>query len=134
MSDTYGKVFPTMYTGSMFGAGLPVFALWPWIIAHKDENGVVEVNPDLVAAQLGCVAQHVQDALDYLTRPDPNSRSKDEDGRRLVKVSQFGYRVVNHGHYRDRGQDRKAYWREWRKNRKGSRSRKAVKESVEVAI
>jgi len=74
MNDTYGKVFPTMYTGSMHGAGLNVFALWPWILANKDENGVTEVNPDFVAPQLGCCAQQVQEALDYLTRPDANSR------------------------------------------------------------
>ena len=118
MRDNYVKLFETMYTGSMYGAGLHVFALWPWILAHKDENGYVEINPDFVAPQLGCDAQQVRDALDYLMQPDPNSRSKEEQGRRLVKVSQFGYQVVNHEKYRLRGKDRAAYWREYREKKK----------------
>jgi hypothetical protein len=114
MNDTYAKLFDTMYTGSMYGAGLHVFALWPWILAHKDENGNVEVNPAFVAPQLGCVAQQLRDALDYLMQPDPNSRTKEEDGRRLVKVSQFGYHVVNNEKYKHRGKDRTAYWKAYR--------------------
>ncbi|MCL5279236.1 MAG: hypothetical protein M1376_04940 [Planctomycetes bacterium] len=117
----YGKLFPETYSGSMFGAGLAVFAVWPWIIAHKDENGIVELNPDLVAAQLGCVTQQVEEAIAYLIRPDPRSRTKTEDGRRIVRVSEFGYRVVNHESYQKRGSDRTRYWREWRANkRKGT--------------
>jgi len=103
-----------MYTGSLYGAGLPIFAVWPWIIAHKDENGNVEINPEFVAHQLGCCAQQVSEAVEYLTRPDHNSRTKDEDGRRLVKVSQFGYHVVNSEKYRAMGGSRRDYWREWR--------------------
>lgn len=96
----YGKVFESMYTGSMYGAGMHVFAVWGWILAHKDENGRVEANPELVAHELGGVAQQVTDALTYLCAPDPNSRSKEQDGCRLVKVSQFGYEVVNNDKYR----------------------------------
>ncbi len=62
-----------MYSGSMFGAGVHIFAVWGYAIAGKDENGIVELNPPLVAAQLGGTVEQIQDAIDYLTRPDPNS-------------------------------------------------------------
>ncbi len=119
MSENYVKVFQTMYTGSLYGAGMHIFAVWAWILAHKDENGVAEVNPRQVAAELGGTVEQVRDALAYLCAPDPESRSPEEEGRRLVKVSQFGYTVVNHAKYRDRGQDRTEYWREYKRKKRG---------------
>ncbi len=124
--NQYAKVFRTMYTGSMYGAGMHVFAVWGWILAHKDENGIVEVNPELVAHQLGGCATDVSVALQYLCAPDPNSRSKEHEGRRIVQVSQFGYQVVNHDKYRHAGQDRTEYWRNWRKNRDSEAERATV--------
>ena len=92
----YCKVFPTMYTGSMYGAGIHVFAAWTWILAHKDEEGVLEINPSVVAAELGGTVKEILDALKYLTAEDLNSRSPDNNGKRLIRTGQFSYQVVNH--------------------------------------
>jgi hypothetical protein len=120
MNDAYAKMFRTMYTGSMYGAGIHVFAVWGWVLAHKDENGQVEVNPRLVASELGAEVEQVERAIEYLTAPDPDSRSPEEEGRRMIRVSQFGYRVVNHEKYQDRGRDRTAYWRRYRERKKSA--------------
>jgi len=114
MSDSYAKVFRTMYTGSLYGAGMHVFAVWGWILAHKDAEGSVEVNPRMVAGELGGTVDQVRDAVEYLMKPDPESRSKEHDGCRLVQGGQFEYTVVNHAKYREKGKDRAAYWREYR--------------------
>jgi hypothetical protein len=98
--DAFGKIFETMYSGSMVGAGEHVFALWPYCIAHVRPPGVVEINPKLVAAIIGTTPENVQSALDFLCAPDPDSRSKVEDGRRLVREGQFLYRMVNFFEYR----------------------------------
>jgi hypothetical protein len=118
MNTTYAKIFQSMYCGSMYGAGMNVFALWGWVLAHKDERGQVEINPQKVADELGGTAEQVQEALVYLTQPDPHSRSKKMEGRRLVKVSEFGFRVVNAEHYRRLGGSRREYWRKWRADHK----------------
>jgi len=120
MSDTYAKVFRTMFTGSMYGAGLHVFATWAWALSHKDESGLVEVNPRLVAAELGAEVEQIDRAIEYLTAPDPDSRSPEEEGRRMVRVGQFDFRVVNHARYRDRGSDRTQYWRQYRANKRAT--------------
>lgn len=126
MDESYGKVFVSTYTGSMYGAGMHVHAVWPWILAHADEHGIVEINPDVVGDQLdkccATVAQHVRTAVEYLMQPDPSSRSQEEGGRRLVHVSGFTYRVVNKEKYRDRGGDRTAYWRDYRAKKRGQRN------------
>jgi len=90
----YGKCYESMYAGSLIGAGLNVFAVWNYIIT-KSRAGYVEINPKLLAFTLGGKVNEVEDALKFLQRPDPTSRSKAEDGRRLVKEGEYQYRVVN---------------------------------------
>ena len=119
----FGKVFAGLYEGSMLGAGVHVFALWPYCISRSDAHGRVEVNPRLAAVILGCSIPEVEAALDYLLRPDPESRSKEEDGRRLVRVGQFAYRIVNYMKYRDirDAESRREYQREWVKEKRTGR-------------
>ena len=101
MRGGYGKVFGSMYTGSMLGAGPVVFAVWSYVIAHVGRDSRLEINPDLLAAMIGCEAEDIEIALEYLTAPDPKSRSKKEDGRRLLYEGGFTYFVVNYEEYRD---------------------------------
>jgi hypothetical protein len=90
----YGKSFESKFEGSMVGAGINVFAVWDYMTT-KARAGRVEVNPKLLAFTLGGEESEIVSALDFLQRPDPNSRSKLEDGRRIVKEGQFQYRLVN---------------------------------------
>lgn len=99
----YGKHFSSMYEGSMVGSGSHVFALMGYIIAHwkPDETvgGQVRLNPTVLATIFGETEERVQNAIDFLCAPDPRSTTPDEDGRRLVKIGQFDYRVVNAAKY-----------------------------------
>lgn len=106
----YGKLFESAFNGSMCGAGANVFAVWAYIIAHA-KKGVVEINPILVAAAIGMPADHVDSALDYLQSPDPKSRNRESEGRRIVREGQFLYRVVSYDHYHSirNEDDRRAY-------------------------
>ena len=94
----YGKAFESQYEGSMYGAGINVFAVWNYVIA-KAHYGTIELNPKLVAAVLGGTVEEVVEAIEFLCAPDPESRSKLEEGRRMVKEGQFQYRVVNWENY-----------------------------------
>lgn len=96
----YGKFWASCFQGSMLGAGSDVFAIWGYVIANTIK-GTVELNPAYLAAIIGMPKERVQKAIDYLCAPDSNSRSSDEEGRRLVKEGQFLYRMVNHYVYRD---------------------------------
>jgi hypothetical protein len=87
-----------MYEGSMVGSGINVFAVWNYIIV-KARRGVVEINPKLLAFKLGGEEREVREALEFLQRPDPDSRSKLEEGRRIVREGEFQYRLVNWEHY-----------------------------------
>lgn len=91
----YGKAFESMYEGSMVGAGCNVFAVWNYVIA-KNRCGVVELNPRLLAFVLGADGEkEIVEAIEFLCRPDPASRSKEADGRRLIREGEYQYRMVN---------------------------------------
>lgn len=110
----YGKLFASTYTGSMFGAGSVVFAVWGYALANASKDGLVELNPALIAAVLGDSVEEVSAAIAYLCSPDDRSRSKAEDGRRLIPCGQFAHQIVNYGAYRSLGNDdaRRAYLRD----------------------
>jgi hypothetical protein len=87
-----------MYEGSMVGAGLNVYGVWNYVIT-KTKHGVVELNPKLLAVILGAKEAEIVDGIEKLCRPDPLSRCKDEEGKKLIKEGQFQYRVVSWEYY-----------------------------------
>jgi len=94
----YGKSFESKYTGSMLGAGFNVFAVWDYITTNA-RSGTIELNPKLLAFTLAGTRsgaeEEVREAIEFLCAVDPESRSRAEDGRRMVKEGEFQYRVVN---------------------------------------
>ncbi len=99
----YGKHFESLYEGSMIGAGAMVFAVWGYVIAkQKPDSKVgmqVRLNPRLLGPILGESVAGVEKAIEYLCKPDPHSTTKSEGGKRLVRVGEFDYRVVNGAKY-----------------------------------
>lgn len=83
----------------MYGAGAPAFSLMSYVIANmRPDNTVgfqVELNVKDLANRIGEPEATIQRAIDYLCAPDPLTRTPGEDGRRLVKIGTFDYRVVN---------------------------------------
>lgn len=95
----YGKIFSSMWTGSMRGAGSHIFSVWAYILSGCDKHGCIELNPDVVAFFIGCSTDEVYAAIQYLEAPDPKSRSKEEDGKRIIREGEYQYRVVNYSKY-----------------------------------
>lgn len=95
----FGKHFASMYTGSMVGAGFGPYAVMGYVIANQKPDAAVgfqvELNPALLSAIFGESRETIQKAVDFLCAPDESSRTPAEDGRRIVRIGQFAYRVVN---------------------------------------
>lgn len=94
-----------MYTGSMVGKGALTFAVMGYVVANskpdKNVGTQVELNPVLLSAILGEAVESVEKTIEFLCSPDPKSRSKGEDGRRLIRIGEYDYRVVNGEKYRN---------------------------------
>ena len=95
----YGKSFDSKYTGSMVGKGFASFALLDYVIANmKPDKTVgfqVDLNSTILATVFGEPEERVIQAIEFLCAPDPKTRTPGDEGRRLVKVGTFSYRVVN---------------------------------------
>lgn len=110
----FGKHYASMYTGSMIGKGSAVFAVWGYVIAMaKPPTFEVELNPRLLAFVIGEAEEKIKEAIVVLCSPDSSSRTKVEDGRRLIRRGEFMYYVVNGKTYYEMKlmEDRKAVWR-----------------------
>ena len=95
-----------------------MFAVWGYVVSHqkpaRDGEYYAELNEEELCDCIGEVTLvDIRAVIEKLCAPDPRSRTPDEEGRRLVKVGQFSYRVVNGAHYQKLIDDesRRAYWR-----------------------
>ncbi len=78
-------------------------AVWSYVITFMREDktvGVqVELRPDLLAFYIGEKQEDVEKAIAFHCKPDPDSTCQEEEGRRLVSVGKFSYRVVSGPEY-----------------------------------
>ena len=98
----YAKLFTSIYQGTLRGDthGLVVFTN---LLAHADADGWVDIHPKVIAEEVGLSIEQVRTALSALESPDPESRSPEEEGRRIVRLDEhrdWGWRIVNHAKYR----------------------------------
>jgi hypothetical protein len=89
----YGKHFASMYEGSMRGSGPEFFSVWGYVISHmmpnKEYGTTVELNPGIIGFLIGMPEAAVLAKIEQMCQPDAKSRTKDEEGRKLVKVAEY---------------------------------------------
>lgn len=98
----YAKLFTSIYQGTLRGNsnGLLVFTN---LLAHCDKNGIADIHPKAIAEEVGLTIEQVKAALEELESPDIESRSPEEDGKRIVRMDEhraWGWLVVNYVKYR----------------------------------
>lgn len=101
----YTPVFDSVFHGTLCGQW-PTLPVWLTILPLADKNGHIDMTYQAIAALTGWPLDLLKQAIGTLTQPDPDSRSPEEEGRRLVLLDptnrQWGWRVVNHGQYREK--------------------------------
>jgi hypothetical protein len=100
----YTPLFGSLTTGTLCGKW-PDIGLWPIVLSLTDSRGVVDVTPAYIASVTGLGIEDVVACMARFCEPDPYSRTTEHDGRRLELVDSdraWGWRVVNHGKYREK--------------------------------
>jgi len=103
----FGKVFRSLWEGSL--CGKPDDQLvFVFMLASADADGVVDVVPSIISHQTGLAMERVAGAIARLMEPDPESRTTDHEGRRLLAVGErsWGWKIVNYKKYRAMRDDR----------------------------
>lgn len=100
----FAKVFESLWDGSL-AESWETWSLFVFMLAHADADGVVDMTPTAMARRSSIPIERVRAAIDVLSAPDPDSRTPDDDGRRIVLIDDhrtWGWRIVNHARYRAR--------------------------------
>ena len=92
------------------------------MLALADRHGVVEASVPGLADMARVSREECDAALLELSSPDPDSRSRNDQGRRVRQID-GGWQILNHAKYRDkmsideRNARNAAYMREFRKRK-----------------
>jgi hypothetical protein len=101
----YTPLFDTALDGTLFGKW-PHTGIWCCLLSQADKHGVIDKHPNLLAAKIGTPLDVLLSCLQDFMQPDPGSRTRDHDGRRLELLDpeerDWGWRIVNHALYRER--------------------------------
>jgi len=124
----YTPVFAEIYTGSLYGKW-PAAAVWASLLPLADKHGYIDMSLQAIAGMTGWPVDLLEQGIDQLMQPDPNSRTPDEDGRRLMPIDPnraWGWVLVNHGKYREKArlQSKAAREVETRKNAERMKDRR----------
>jgi len=113
-----------MYDGTLGTRG-PWQALvtFQQLIILADRDGVVDMTPEAIARRTTIPLEIITKGLEMLEQPDPDSRSPDEEGRRIVRLSDtrsWGWAITNYAKYRQirTADDRRAYMRKYQRDRR----------------
>lgn len=130
----YAKVFAQMYDGTLCTRG-------PWeslvtfqqLLVLADQEGNVDMTPEAISRRTTIPLQIIKKGLEELEKPDAESRTPTEEGRRIIPLSEgraWGWKIVNYVFYRSlkREEDRREYHRNyWNENRSPSAKKSTLK-------
>lgn len=98
----YGKIFRQIFASSI-AQDYHVRHMFMDMIVLADSDGVVDMTHESISGQTGLPVEQVRQLIAILEKPDPQSRTRDYQGARLVKMDEhrnWGWRVVNYCKYR----------------------------------
>jgi hypothetical protein len=118
----YVKIFTQIYDSSIADDYLTRFVFEDFLIL-ADKEGHVDMTVAAIARRTNVPIEIVNRAIEKLSSPDLESRSPDEDGRRIVLLDPYrswGWRIVNYDDYRNIRDDeaRKEYFRDQKRNQR----------------
>lgn len=93
----YCKIFKTIFDGSLYG-NFDATVTFMALIILAERGGIVDMTPRAIAAKCGYPIDIIERGLAELELPDPQSRTQDDEGRRIVRIDEhrtWGWRITN---------------------------------------
>ena len=113
----YGKIFDSIYDGSLYGQWEGIVTLQQMIVLC-DQEGFVDMTTQALSARTSIPLDIITKGVAILMEPDRYSRTEGAEGRRIELIDQrrpWGWKIVNYGKYREMrtANDRREYMREY---------------------
>lgn len=125
----YCKLFTSIYQGTLRGRSDEIL-VFTNLLAHSDREGVVDKHPRAISEDVGLPLKRVNAALVALESEDSESRSPENEGRRIIRLDEhraWGWHITNYAKYRairnedDRRESNRLAQARWREKRKHSK-------------
>ena len=98
----YGKVFDTIYNGTLYGHWEALVTMQQLIVL-ADADGVVDMTPMAISARTSIPRDIIDKGLEILGAPDKYTRTPGSDGRRIELIDEhrpWGWVLVNYEKYK----------------------------------
>jgi len=121
----YGKIFDTIYDGTLVESWQALVTFQQMIVL-ADADGVIDMTPRAIERRTGIPLEVIEEGIRVLERPDPDSRTPDDQGRRIARLDghrSWGWYLVNHEKYR-KLQDSETVREQNRERKRRERERK----------
>lgn len=129
----YAKLFSSIVTSSIWCEDNTVLRVWIAMLATCDAHGVVEGSVPGFANLARVPVPKLRTALIKLASPDPDSRTPDNEGRRIMEIP-GGWKILNYESYRERTQakdgSRAGYMRGYRAQQNVTRNNSASRDTA----
>lgn len=100
MADHFTKLWASILESSIWSEPVENRVVWITMLTMADRNGFVGASIDGLARRANVSIDAVRAALVTFQEPDPNSRNKDNEGRRIEEVPR-GWHILNYAYFRD---------------------------------
>ena len=138
----YVKLFSSLYQGTLRGRSDDIL-VFTNLLAYADQHGIVDKHFKAIADETGLPLDRVEAAIASLEAPDPESRSPEFDGRRIIRMDEhrvWGWRIVNYGKYRsirsedDRREQNRLAQERWRQKHAVSKVSHGKPQSAQAEV
>lgn len=99
----YAKIFSIIMDSSI-AEDYQCRHLFMDLLVLANQDGEVDMTAEAVSRRTNVPIEIVKQSIEKLMQPDPNSRNREQDGRRIVPLSEdrtWGWRIVSYAHYRE---------------------------------
>ena len=94
----YTKLFGSILASTVWELPVPTKVVWITMLAMADRHGEVQASVPGLAKLAGVSIPECEAALQCFLSPDPYSRTKDDNGRRIREID-GGWHLINHRKY-----------------------------------
>jgi hypothetical protein len=130
----YTKLFGSIVLSTIWREPSHIRIVWITMLALADKRGIVEGSVPGLADMCRVTVDECREALEKLAGPDPDSRTKDHEGRRITAIG-GGWLLINHSKYRAKlNQDeRREYLRVKQQECRAKKSQQGVNNRRELS-
>ena len=97
---SYTKLFNSIVTSTIWTEDDKTRIVWITMLALADKNGEVQGSIPGLARIAGVAVDDCRSSIDKFLSPDPDSRTRDDEGRRIEEID-GGWHLLNHRKYRE---------------------------------